>query len=183
MTFTDEERRAFIGGYVDAMQWANTTARVGLAEGGGDRCAQCGKPIEPTDTGDWTADEPASNVECVHYPEETSFDAITDIRVWSFDHDSMVRIEEVCDDFMRATEPMLRAATMISRHLHPITGPRDMSYHGHDLALTQNHHGTGFWDRGYPSALGDALTDAAHAQGEAYAYVSDEAQGLLVYEG
>ena len=41
----------------------------------------------------------------------------------------------------------------------------DDSQHGHDFWLTRNGHGAGFWDRGY-GALGDKLTDAAHAWGE-----------------
>lgn len=151
MAFTEDERRAFILGYTDAMKWANTYGPAHLSGG-----------ID-------------------HADEIENFDALNDMGIWRFDHDSMVRIEEVCDDFMRATEPMLRAATMISRNDR--YGMRDMSHHGHDLALTQNGHGTGFWDRGYPHALGEALTDAAHAWGEASAYVSDEANGLLIYEG
>lgn len=39
---------------------------------------------------------------------------------------------------------------------------------GHDFWLTRNGHGTGFWDRGYPDEIGDALTDAAHSFGEVY---------------
>lgn len=36
---------------------------------------------------------------------------------------------------------------------------------GHDLALTRNHHGAGFWDRGLGDA-GDVLTDWAESLGE-----------------
>jgi hypothetical protein len=36
---------------------------------------------------------------------------------------------------------------------------------GHDLWLTRNHHGAGFWDRGAGEA-GEALTVVAHAVGE-----------------
>lgn len=36
---------------------------------------------------------------------------------------------------------------------------------GHDFWLTRNGHGTGFWDRGYPTHIGDKLTDAAHDYG------------------
>jgi hypothetical protein len=32
---------------------------------------------------------------------------------------------------------------------------------GHDLWLTSQGHGAGFWDRGYPKSLGDGLTEAA----------------------
>ena len=36
---------------------------------------------------------------------------------------------------------------------------------GHDLWLTRNRHGVGFWGRGL-GELGDVLTDAANAMGE-----------------
>lgn len=42
-----------------------------------------------------------------------------------------------------------------------------MGQSGHDFWLTRNHHGAGFWDRGL-GELGDRLTKAAHAYGEAY---------------
>lgn len=41
----------------------------------------------------------------------------------------------------------------------------DPAQSGHDFWLTRNHHGAGFWDRGY-GPKGDRLTDAAHAYGE-----------------
>jgi hypothetical protein len=47
-------------------------------------------------------------------------------------------------------------------------GTLDPAQCGHDFALTRNHHGAGFWDRG----LGDAgrrLTDASHAYGDSTA--------------
>ena len=47
------------------------------------------------------------------------------------------------------------------------TGQDDWSQHGHDFALTRNHHGAGFWDRGYKE-VGERLTDAADVYGEAY---------------
>ena len=50
---------------------------------------------------------------------------------------------------------------------HPWALP-DASYIGHNLWLTQNHHGTGYWDRGFPKDLGDRLTKAAESIGEAY---------------
>lgn len=181
MAFTEDERRDFILGYTDAMKWANTYGPAHLNTGE-DHCSGCGRRILAKDD-KWVGED--GSLHCGApwaqqgegcYPETEPFDAVGGLPLWSFDHDSMVRIEEVCDDFMRATEPMLRAASMIRPE-------RDMSYHGHDLALTQNHHGVGFWDRGYPQALGDALTEAAHAQGSAEAFVSDEANGLLTYEG
>ena len=45
---------------------------------------------------------------------------------------------------------------------------------GHDFLLTRNHHGAGFWDRGYPEPLATRLTDASHAFGEVWFYVGDD---------
>ena len=44
---------------------------------------------------------------------------------------------------------------------------------GHDLWLTRNGHGAGFWDRGLGDA-GDTLTQAAHVMGEFSLYVGDD---------
>lgn len=45
---------------------------------------------------------------------------------------------------------------------------------GHDYWLTRNHHGAGFWDRGYATKVAKALTDAAHADGDCDLYVGDD---------
>jgi len=44
---------------------------------------------------------------------------------------------------------------------------------GHDLWLTRNGHGAGFWDRGL-GELGERLSEAARSLGEAYAFVNAE---------
>lgn len=48
---------------------------------------------------------------------------------------------------------------------------------GHDFWLTRNHHGTGFWDRGYgderKEEFGELLTKAAHSYGEFNLYLGD----------
>ena len=41
----------------------------------------------------------------------------------------------------------------------------DWASHGHDFHLTRDHHGAGFWDRGYGEA-GDLLTERAEEYGE-----------------
>lgn len=53
---------------------------------------------------------------------------------------------------------------------------------GHDLWLTRNGHGAGFWDRsdskgrgGWPNE-GKDLTEAAQAMGEVWLYVGDDGQ-------
>ena len=40
---------------------------------------------------------------------------------------------------------------------------------GHDIWLTRNGHGAGFWDRGY-GEVGDQLSDIARAMGEVNLY-------------
>lgn len=44
---------------------------------------------------------------------------------------------------------------------------------GHDIALTRNHHGAGFWDRGL-GAVGTRLTEAAHNLGSFDLYVTPD---------
>lgn len=44
---------------------------------------------------------------------------------------------------------------------------------GHDLWLTRNHHGAGFWDRGL-GEIGDLLTTEAHRLAECYLYEGDD---------
>jgi hypothetical protein len=58
--------------------------------------------------------------------------------------------------------------------------PMDAGQAGHDLWLTRNGHGTGFWDRGL-GERGDRLADAARLLGEKYVVIGDD--GRLHYEG
>lgn len=55
---------------------------------------------------------------------------------------------------------------------------------GHDYLLTRDRHGAGFWDRDrstYPNdPEGEQLTAAAHAAGEAGAYLGDDGR-VYVY--
>ena len=52
-------------------------------------------------------------------------------------------------------------------------GLTDCDKIGHDLWLTRNWHGAGFWDRGLGDA-GETLTQAAHVMGEFGLYVGDD---------
>ena len=51
----------------------------------------------------------------------------------------------------------------------------DMTDVAHDLWLTRNHHGAGFWDRGLGD-IGKKLTDIAHSFGELGLYKDDDSQ-------
>jgi hypothetical protein len=73
---------------------------------------------------------------------------------------SLARMAEDCRRFCEVNAELLARAG-------------DDSQNGHDFWLTRNHHGAGFWDRGYES-VGDLLTKAAHAYGECDLYRGDD---------
>ena len=50
---------------------------------------------------------------------------------------------------------------------------------GHDLWLTRNGHGAGFWDGDWPEPAATILTDAAHKLGECSIYVGDDGKLYL----
>ena len=45
---------------------------------------------------------------------------------------------------------------------------------GHDLWLTQNRHGAGFWDGDWPEEIGERLTEISKKFGECHLYVGDD---------
>lgn len=80
-----------------------------------------------------------------------------DWTIGNIDVDSVATAITVCEAFQRDNAGDLAATKA------------DDDRNGIDFWLTRNHHGAGFWDRGY-GELGDRLTDAAHTYGEAYCY-------------
>jgi hypothetical protein len=73
---------------------------------------------------------------------------------------------EDCAEFIRTCE----AQGITQEALRSLM---DSSRCGHDLWLTRNRHGAGFWDRGYGD-VGDKLTTIAHEMGSRDAYVGDD---------
>lgn len=59
-------------------------------------------------------------------------------------------------------------------------GSTGIAHAGHDLWLTRNGHGAGYWDGDYPKAVGERLTEAARALGGCDFYVGDDD---LIYSG
>ena len=49
-------------------------------------------------------------------------------------------------------------------------------YAGHDLLLTRNHHGSGYWDGEWTEEVGEALTTAASKYPEVELYAGDDGQ-------
>lgn len=61
-------------------------------------------------------------------------------------------------------------------------GESAMAYAGHDFWLTRCGHGAGFWDRGL-GAVGDALTAAAEAYGDAHVWRGKRGRSLEITAG
>lgn len=79
--------------------------------------------------------------------------------VFDIDEESIAKAKNACALFVVAAGPLL--------------DDMDPGQVGHDLWLTRNHHGVGFWDRGLGDK-GEALTRLADAIGESDLYVGDD---------
>lgn len=95
--------------------------------------------------------------------------------------DSKYDYTEFSDESVKAAKTQLRNFLFANREAiaqaREIAEARGETYDdaqvGHDLSLTRNHHGVGFWDRGLGEA-GEKLTTAAHALGEVDVEVGDD---------
>jgi len=83
--------------------------------------------------------------------------------------ETLEKAKHDCKDFQESNRAALDS-----------TGAND-ARHGHDFWLTRNHRGAGFWDRGY-GAVGDELTNNAHAYSGADWYVGDDGN-VYQYQG
>ncbi len=101
----------------------------------------------------WTDEESTKELVSDHGRDWEEFD-------WSVDQltqDAKTRIREVVEDFVM--DNLADVQEYIARG--------QLAYHvGHDFALSQNGHGTGFWDRGM-GELGDRLHKVAKTFGYA----------------
>lgn len=78
--------------------------------------------------------------------------------------------DSVVEEFLAKAIPTLK------REAPDYELPADQA--GHDLWLTRNGHGSGFWDdkNTYPGTIGNVLTDYAKDMGEDYLYVTDNGE-------
>lgn len=93
--------------------------------------------------------------------------------------DTLAASVKACREFVAANEADLLLASEVSPYRAGYTFDEMV---GHDLWLTRNGHGAGFWDRGY-GAAGDRLTKACEALGSADLYVGDDGRLYLDAEG
>ena len=94
--------------------------------------------------------------------------------------ETLQAMKDACAKFMADNEKDLDAYAQ-NRAI-----PRDAQFSesdcaGHDFWLTRNGHGVGFWDRGL-GELGDRLSEASEAFGEAHLYAGDDGK-LYLFEG
>jgi hypothetical protein len=86
--------------------------------------------------------------------------------------DSVTSAEDLSTEIrQRATEDVTAFIDAIGEWLHYFPNWQDLTAEqlGHDFSLTRNHHGAGFWDRGY-GELGQWLTRWAESFGSASLY-------------
>ena len=87
------------------------------------------------------------------------------------DYESLQRMRADCEEFLaKACEDFRFAALFVA-------GQFDITQIAHDLWLTRNDHGAGFWDRNddvYPEPIRDLLTDLARRAGERSLYIGDD---------
>lgn len=103
--------------------------------------------------------------------DDEGHDVETDLSRYDFSVEAQIEAFWRCAEFL--SHAKVREALT--------TGHWSPAQLGHDLWLTRNHHGAGFWDRfskwgeDYEAhAIGEALTALAHDFGERYAYVGDD---------
>jgi hypothetical protein len=86
--------------------------------------------------------------------------------------DSSYDISDFSPEFLKQAETDIE---LFESKAGDLIDALDLEQIGHDLWLTRNHHGAGFWDRGL-GETGDKLTELAHSLGEVHLYISDSGQ-------
>jgi hypothetical protein len=114
----------------------------------------------------WSSTDWRSQSDSPEYDPEHEGENMDDTYSWDeATPDTLAEARADALDFIRqATEAGI---DLLDTVMFPArAGYSGIACHGHDLWLTRNGHGVGFWDRGYPEAIGDKLTDLAKGMGE-----------------
>lgn len=171
-TFLDR----MVSGYLAAASWtgasfdgrrcANCLHLVGNAPAattGLTKCFGCGHATEALDGYD---------------PDTGEGGVLEDARKLEWHPDARRRAIDVCREFYLDNSADCEAA----RHYASRNAPEPWEQVGHDIWLTRNQHGAGFWDRGY-GPLGQRLTEAAHALGEDNVWIDQDGELHFETEG
>lgn len=92
---------------------------------------------------------------------------VEDASPLELDEKAFEQLKKDALDFLEDNRDDIELALEYPRYIN-------LEYVGHDIWLTRNYHGVGFWDRGLPKDLGDRLTKAAHDLGEIDLYRGDD---------
>lgn len=90
---------------------------------------------------------------------EEAFDVWADRNDAEIDRKALERWEEDIETFLNQAHDLLLELQESGLPICDI---------GHDLALTRNQHGTGFWAREYPDHIADGLEEVARSLPELY---------------
>lgn len=91
--------------------------------------------------------------------------------------EALIAIEKLCDGFIAANKENCIIYFENMEHVRHRGEGTAWDYFGHDLFLSSNGHGAGFFDRqDVPKEVRDELQDAARGLGETNAYVGDDGQ-------
>jgi hypothetical protein len=63
--------------------------------------------------------------------------------------------------------------------MHGMSAGMSWEHAGHDIWMTRNGHGVGFWDGDWPEECEWKLTDNAREMGESYVYIGDDGKIYL----
>lgn len=83
-------------------------------------------------------------------------------------------MEKLSSEALELAKKSCAKFTVIAAHYLCDAG--SPSQNGHDFWLTRNHHGAGFWDRGYRDATAEFLTKESEKFGETDLYEGDDGQ-------
>lgn len=96
--------------------------------------------------------------------------------LWSTGYGDLEALDEVYtheDVSPQASRSAYKACEVFYNKCKGILTENDSAHWGHDLWLTRNGHGAGFWDGDYPEH-GEALTKACESFGEVHLFVGDD---------
>lgn len=110
--------------------------------------------------------------------EDGDVERITDHDI---DHDDIIGSGDawsIVHSFLTTVHEYAQESEVGARAWDHLYDNRDQA--GHDLWLTANHHGAGFWDRGLGD-VGDYLTSVAHGVGSLTLMLTTH--GDVIFEG
>lgn len=94
-------------------------------------------------------------------PEDEKGKNLDEYGIIDIDEDTLKKMKEEVEEFKEENEDLFLKVNMSDEQI------------GHDFALTRNHHGTGFWDRGFGQD-GNILSERCDKWGEYNLYAGDD---------